>query len=87
LDLSKNPVLQFLQSEVIKSSYKLTGNKWSNNLFLPGEYEIRILYDTNKDGSWTPGNYTKKLQPEIAVTLPQRLTIRANWDNERDINL
>jgi Bacterial Ig-like domain len=87
LDLGKNPVLQFLQSDVIKNSYKLTGNKWSDNLFLPGEYEIRILYDTNKDGSWTPGNYSKKLQPEIAVTLPQRLTIRANWDNERDINL
>jgi Bacterial Ig-like domain len=87
LDLSKNPVLQFLQSDGIKNSYKLTGNKWSDNLFLPGEYEIRILYDTNKDGSWTPGNYSKKLQPEIAVTLPQRLTIRANWDNERDINL
>ena len=87
LDLSKNPVLEFLQNGKIKSSNKVTSNKWSNNLFLPGDYEIRILYDTNKDGTWTPGNYTKKLQPEIAVTLPQKLTIKANWDNERDINL
>ncbi len=87
LDLSKNPVLEFLQSDKIKSSYKLTSNKWSNSLFLPGEYEIRILFDTNNDGTWTPGNYSKKIQPEIAVTLPQKLTIRANWDNERDINL
>jgi hypothetical protein len=87
LDLAKNPVLQFLKSDKIKYSYKLTSNKWSNNFFLPGEYEIRILYDTNKDGTWTAGNYTKKLQPEIAVTIPQRLTIKANWDNERDINL
>lgn len=87
LDLSKNPVLQFLQADKIINSFKLTAVKWSNNLFMPGDYEIRILYDTNKDGTWTPGNYTKKLQPEIAVTLPQKLTIKANWDNERDINL
>ena len=87
LDLMKNPVLEFLQNDQIKMAYKLTSNTWSNNLFPPGDYDIRILYDTDKNGIWTPGNYSKKLQPEIAVTLPQKLTVKANWDNERDINL
>ena len=87
LDLKKNPVLEFLQNDQIKLSSKITSNTYTNNLFPPGEYEIRILYDTDKNGKWTPGNYSKKLQPEIAVTLPQKLTIKANWDNERDINL
>ena len=31
----------------------------------PGEYQIRILYDTNKNGKWDPGDYSKKLQPII----------------------
>ena len=87
MDLKKNPVLEFLQNDQIKMSYKLTSSTWSNNLFPPGDYDIRILYDTDKNGIWTPGNYDKKLQPEIAVTLPQKLTVKANWDNERDINL
>ena len=87
LDLTKNPVLEFLQNDQIKLTTKLTSNTYTNNLFAPGEYEIRILYDTDKNGKWSPGNYSKKLQPEIAVTLPQKLTIKANWDNERDINL
>ena len=56
-------------------------------MFPPGEYGIRILYDTDKNGKWTPGNYTKKLQPEKAVTLPQKLSVRADWENEREINL
>jgi hypothetical protein len=34
-----------------------------------------------------PGNYSKKLQPEKAITLKDRLAIKANWDNERDIKL
>ncbi len=87
LDLSENPVLQFVQGDEIKMSYPLTGTEWSNKMFTPGEYSIRILNDRNKDGVWTPGDYNKKLQPEIAITLPQKLSLRANWDNERDIDL
>ena len=54
---------------------------------IPGEYEIRILYDDNKNGKWDPGNYSEKLQPEKVITLTQTIAIRANWDNERDIKL
>ena len=87
LDLSGNPVLQFLTGNEIKYSYALTGKEWTSNMFLPGQYGIRILYDSDKNGKWTPGNYEKKLQPEIAVTLPQKLNVRADWDNESEINL
>ena len=87
LDLSKNPVLQFVQGEAIKESAPVISKEWSRKLFNPGEYQIRILYDDNKNGRWDPGNYSKKLQPEKVITLPQKLGIRADWDNERDIKL
>lgn len=86
-DPSKNPVIQFVVNDEVKYSFPLTGAEFSNNRFPPSEYSIRILHDTNKDGKWTPGNYSKKLQPEKAITLPQKLGIRADWDNERDIEL
>ena len=86
-DQSKNPVLQFISNQTVKYAYPLTGAEWSNSRFLPGEYELRILYDDNKDGIWTPGNYTTKLQPEKAITLPQKIAVREDWDNERDIEL
>lgn len=87
LDLRFKPVLQFVQSDKIVMSYPLTGTQWSSNLFPPGEYTVRILYDTNNDGIWTTGDYKLKRQPEVVVALPQRLNVRADWDNERDINL
>ena len=87
LTLSRNPVIQFMDGDKPKYVYPLTSNEWSNKMFPPGEYEIRILYDDNKNGQWDPGNYAKKLQPEKAITLPQKISIRANWDNERDIVL
>ena len=87
LDLSKHPVLQFVQGDEIKNSYPLTSLEWSNKFINPGEYEIRILFDDNNNGKWDTGNYSKKLQPEKAITLKDKLAIKANWDNERDIKL
>ena len=87
IDLTKHPVLQFVQGEEIKKHYPLTVSEWSNKFVVPGEYEIRILYDDNQNGIWDPGDYSKKRQPEKAITLTQKLAVRANWDNERDIKL
>lgn len=87
LDLNKHPILQFMEGETIKFSSPITSTEWSNKLFLPGDYEIRILYDLNNNGEWDPGNYPKNIQPERAVTLPQKLNIKADWENERDIVL
>ena len=87
LDLSKNPVIQFVVGENVKFSYPIVSSSYTNTLFPPGEYTVRILYDKDKNGKWTPGNYSKKIQPEIVVGLPQKLSVRADWDNEREINL
>ncbi len=87
LDLTKRPVLQFVQGEEIKESYPLTALEWSKKLMTPGEYEMRILFDDNNNGKWDPGDYSKKLQPEKVLSLSQKLGVRANWDNERDIKL
>ena len=87
LNLSRHPVIQFLKSGEIVKSIPVTSAVWSDKLFDPGEYELRILYDTNNNGVWDPGNYSKKIQPEKAITLDQKLTIKPNWDNERDVEL
>lgn len=82
-----HPVLQFVKGEEIIKSVAITAPTWSDKLFVPGEYELRILFDENNNGVWDPGNYAKKLQPEKAITLDKNLNIKANWDNERDIKL
>jgi uncharacterized protein (DUF2141 family) len=87
LDTSKHIVLQFLKNEEVVKSAVINAATWSDKLVEPGEYELRILYDSNRNGKWDPGSYSKKRQPEKAITLDKNLTIKANWDNERDIKL
>lgn len=84
---SKHPVLQFIKDQEVYKSFAITASTWSDKLFVPGDYELRILFDDNNNGVWDPGNYSKKIQPEKAITLDTKLNIKANWDNERDIKL
>lgn len=88
IDLSKNPVLQLVQNDKVVDSIPLTGKEWYRKLYEPGEYQMRILYDDNRNGTWDPGHFFDyKKQPEIVVQVPRTLNIRANWDNEVEINL
>jgi Bacterial Ig-like domain len=87
IDLSQHPVLQFVQNNVIVESAALISTEWHADLFNPGEYDLRILYDTNNNGIWDPGDYLKKRQPEKVISFDKKLKIKADWDNERDIKL
>ncbi len=87
LELEKNPVLQLLQNNMIVDSVALTSTEFYRRLYKPGEYNLRILYDTDKNMTWTPGNFEQKKQPEIAIRIPAKLTIKQNWDNEVNVNL
>ena len=88
LDLSKNPVLQFVQSDAVVAAFPLTAANFTQPLFLPGEYDLRILNDANKNGIWDPGEFFgKHKQPEIAKPINRKLTIKANWENQFEITL
>lgn len=88
LDLSRNPVLQFVQNEKMVESVKLSQPDFQRKLYRQGSYELRILYDTNNNGIWDTGKFFgTKRQPEVVYLIPKQLAIRANWDNEVNINL
>ena len=88
IDLSKNPVLQFSQNGQVKKTFPLNSTELNQSLFNPGEYELSILYDANKNGRWDPGNFFEgRKQPELVKPLNKKITVRPNWDNEFEIKL
>jgi hypothetical protein len=88
LTASSNSVLQFVQGSEVVKSYRLTSNSFSENLFLPGEYTLRILDDKNNNGKWDPGQfYGKRIQPEIVKPVHRLINIRAGVDNRIDIDV
>ena len=87
LDFTKNPILQWIQGGKIVKSMVLQGPLYSEKLFAPGDYEINILLDTNKNGRWDTGDYPAKLQPERTLDIAKKIIVRMNWDNEFEINM
>ena len=87
IDMNKNPVILFYNNEQLSESKPLTDKDMYFKLFHPGEYEIRVLYDDNKNGVWDTGNYKKHKQPERVILLKNKIPVKANWDNEADVVL
>ena len=80
-------MIQFVENNAIVFKAPLTTGEFNNKLFKPGQYNIRILYDINKNGIWDTGNYWEKKQPELVLPVEQNINIKANWDNEVEIKL
>lgn len=47
----------------------------------PGQYSLRIVVDTNKNGRWDSGHYDAKSQPEEILLFPIE-QLRGNWETE-----
>jgi hypothetical protein len=87
IDLTQHPILYFLDGENVKNTFNIQNENWENKMMLPGDFGLRILYDKNNNGQWDPGNYKLKLQPENTISLPEKINIKADWENEREIVL
>lgn len=86
IDTAKNPVLQFVQNGQVVFSVSIKSGVFNQKLFLPGEYNLRILYDINGNGKWDPGHFFKEhKQPEIVVPIERSITVKPAWDNEFEL--
>lgn len=83
IDLTKNPVLQFVRGDKVTFSTAIKSGTFTQTLFPPGDYDLRILYDRNNNGVWDPGQFFKgRQQPEIAFPFKEKIVVKADYNNE-----
>jgi len=85
-----NPILLLTQDDKIRFSFPINTANFNVAQLPPGDYQIKILEDDNKNGKWDTGKFgfgKGKQQPEKVWVLPNKLTIRADWENELFITI
>ncbi|PZX58347.1 Ig-like domain-containing protein [Algoriphagus ratkowskyi] len=83
-------IVQLLDSkgEMKREAYIKSGNNFSFNLIEAGNYEIRVIEDTNANKRWDPANYEEKRNAERTFyftdpdTGDKNISIRGGWTLE-----
>ncbi len=70
------------QQKIIKSSGQVRFE-----YLMPGNYLLKVIYDSNANGRWDPGNYGRNALPERVEYYTPVLSIRANWDMQEEWQL
>jgi uncharacterized protein (DUF2141 family) len=86
-DASQKVRLQIIKDEKLVVDTLIAASSWKYDRLTPGGYSLRLLYDTNGNGKWDTGDFRALRQPEKVLALPNKLTIRGDWDNEITIEL
>ncbi len=48
----------------------------------PGNYRLKAIKDTNRNGMWDTGKYLENIQPEKVFFYPDKIELRSNWDTD-----
>ena len=89
-NLKKFPVIVQLtdgKGKVLDSEYLESEPIAHFDLIQPGTFIVRVIYDTNGNKKWDPGNYLTKTQSEEVIYYPTELEVRPNWDRNENFIL
>ena len=73
--------------KVLASHYSEKETTIDFNLVEPAKFTLRLIYDDDKDGLWTPGNYIQRRLSEEVIYFPKEIDVRANWDVEQPFDV
>lgn len=79
---SESPKIAILQNEQRNREFsrqRFTRKFLFENI-IPGTYHITVIYDTNDNGIWDPGNLENLTPPEKIVSTKEPLRVRANYE-------
>jgi hypothetical protein len=88
LNADQNAVLLFVQNDQVVYSAPVVNGAVVVQRFIPGEYDLRLLFDRNNNGVWDKGQFFGvKRQPEIIRPIERKINVRSTSENQIDISL
>lgn len=70
------------KNEVVKTQNFERQMRFYN--LIPGDYQLRLIFDDNNDGEWTGGSLKERRQPEKVLYNNELIRIKSKWEKEID---
>jgi uncharacterized protein (DUF2141 family) len=88
-DTAKGYVIEMLNSQkkVVRTDAFTKNTTIVYKNYPIGKYNIRVVYDDNKNGKWDSGNVKQRQYPENTWLYTKDITLRSNWDAEENIDI
>jgi len=88
-DTSRQYLVQLLneKDELLRQNAVQKNTVIPYNMYPVGKYRFRVVYDTNKNGSWDTGDVYIKKQPENIWNAGVEIMLRANWELEEKLTV
>ena len=51
---------------------------------IPGDYQLRLIFDVDNNGEWTPGVLNEVKIPEEVIYYLETIKIKSKWEKEID---
>jgi uncharacterized protein (DUF2141 family) len=85
-ELSGQYIIQLLNDKenLIREEVMMHSGQARFGYLMPGNYKLKIIYDSNSNNKWDTGNYRKGKLPERIEYYSTGIVIRANWELQED---
>ena len=79
-----NYIIELLQDGKVKYRDYPKGSEFSRTYrhLFPGNYRLRLIFDSNGNGVWDSGDYFEHTQPERVEYYNEPIQIKKGWDME-----
>jgi len=77
-----NDQKKLVRSDAVKKNMVITYKDYP-----VGKYNVRVVYDRNRNGKWDSGNVKRREQPENIWLYAKDITLRSNWEAEEPIDI
>lgn len=71
------------KNEIVRESVYEQGQLRFEKM-IPGNYQLRLIFDTDNNGEWTSGSLSEIRLPEKVVYNTETVRIKSKWDKEID---
>jgi Bacterial Ig-like domain len=88
-DTSKAYVVELLdnQKKIVRIDPVTKNTTLQYKNYPVGKYNVRVIYDSNKNGKWDSGSVKRREYPENIWNYEKIITLRSNWDAEETIDI